>query len=246
MTAGNKQLSWTTAAILSVVFSVPLHADAPQAGPTSDQALKMLMDGNERFVSAKMEHPNQTEERRTDVAKGQHPFAVVLACADSRVGPEVIFDAGLGDLFVVRVAGNIADDATLGSIEYAVEHLGAPLIVVEGHSNCGAVQATVDTVAAGGAAPGGHLGALIDPIKPAVLAQKPGDDLLDRAINANVQNVRAQIEGDEPLAHFIHDGKLKVVGGRYDLRSGQFKLLEESRHAAAGATPELLHVAQSR
>src|SRR5207247_2291014 len=146
-------------------------AKAP-AGPSADQAMKMLQDGNARFVSGKLEHPNESPERRTEVAKGQHQFAVILACADSRVGPEVIFDAGLGDLFVTRVAGNVVDDAMLGSIEYAVEHLGAPLIVVCGHQRCGAVQATVETVASGAPAPG-HLGALIDPIKPAVTSEKP-------------------------------------------------------------------------
>ena len=151
--------------------------DHATGGPTPDQAMTMLTDGNARFVAGKLTHPHETAERRTEVAKGQKPFAVILACADSRVGPEVIFDAGLGDLFVVRVAGNIADDTVLGSIEYAVEHLGSPLIVVCGHERCGAVQATVDTLKSNQPPPG-HLGALIDPIKPAVTSQKPGDDLL--------------------------------------------------------------------
>jgi carbonic anhydrase len=153
----------------------------------------------------------------------------------------VVFDAGLGDLFVTRVAGNIADDTVLGSIEYAVEHLGTPLIVVCGHERCGAVQAAVDTVASGGTAPG-HLGALIDPIKPAVTSQKPGDDLLARAVDANVRNMVSKINADEVVAHLIHEGKVKVVGGRYDLDTGEFKILDTPQ-ASAKPNSELLHIA---
>jgi carbonic anhydrase len=214
------------------------------AGPSADAALKMLQDGNARYVAGKLEHPHQSAQRRAEVAQGQKPFAVVLACADSRVGPEVVFDAGLGDLFVVRVAGNIADDAVLGSIEYAVEHLGSPLIVVCGHERCGAVKATVDAAASKDKAPG-HLGALIDPIMPAVKSEKPGDDLLDRAIDGNVRNVVAKINADETIAHLVHEGKVKVVGGRYDLDSGEFKLVE-AKQAGAKPSDELMHVAKSR
>ena len=187
-----------------------------------DDALKMLMEGNARFVAAKAEHPAQSAERRAEVAKGQAPFAVVLGCADSRLSPEILFDRGLGDLFVVRVAGNIADDAVIGSIEYAVEHLHAPLVMVLGHEKCGAVQAAIDTAAQMGDAPG-HLGALTKPIQPAVAqAKTQGGDLLDTAIIANVGNVTAQLKMSEPLlAHMVHDEHIKVVGARYDLDTGE-------------------------
>src|SRR5947208_2302473 len=118
----NGMLAGAFATMLLILPAQRLRADAKApAGPSADQAMKMLQDGNARFVAGKLEHPHESAERRTEVAKGQHPFAVILACADSRVGPEVVFDAGLGDLFVTRVAGNVVDDAMLGSIEYGVE-----------------------------------------------------------------------------------------------------------------------------
>lgn len=206
----------------------PDHAPAPAHAatrpPTAVHALAALMQGNQRFVQGRLQHGHQTPDRRLQVASGQKPFAIVLTCADSRVPPEVLFDQGVGDLFVVRVAGNIADDAVLGSIEYAAEHLGAPLVVVMGHSKCGAVQATADAVASH-TIPPGHLPALVDPIKPAVLAQKAGPDLVDRAIDANTLNTVQRIEASPMLAHLIHAGKLTVIGGRYDLVTGKFTLL---------------------
>jgi carbonic anhydrase len=229
------------------MISLPANrvsGDVPPAGPTADQALKMLMDGNGRFVAETLKHPNQTADRRTEVSKGQHPYAVVLACADSRVGPEVIFDCGLGDVFVVRVAGNIADDADLASIEYAVEHLGVPLVVVEGHSNCGAVQATIDSVQTGTALPG-HLNTLVDAIKPAVTSQAKGEGLIDRAVDANVRNVVAKVSADDIVGDLVKAGKVKVVGGRYDLASGEFKLLD-TEHASAKPGEELMHVAGAK
>jgi carbonic anhydrase len=129
-----------------------LAADEVMAGVSPDDARTQLMQGNARYVAAKMKHPTQSAERRIEVAKGQHPVAVVLGCADSRVPPELLFDQGLGDLFTVRVAGNIADDAVIGSIEYALEHLGATLVMVLGHERCGAVQAAVDLSESGGTA----------------------------------------------------------------------------------------------
>ena len=200
-----------------------LAFSAEEPGHVSpDDALKMLMEGNARCVASKAEHPAQSAERRAEVAKGQHPFAVILGCADSRVPPEVLFDRGLGDLFTIRVAGNIADDAVIASIEYAVEHLHSPLVMVLGHERCGAVQAAVDTAPQMGEAPG-HLGALTKPIQPAVAqAKTQGGDLLDTAVIANVGNVTAQLKMSEPLlAHMVHDGKVKVVGARYDLETGE-------------------------
>jgi carbonic anhydrase len=193
-----------------------------QAGMKPDDALIALLEGNARFVATKATHPNQTGERRTTVAGGQHPIAVILSCSDSRVPPEFVFDQGLGDLFVIRVAGNVADDAGIGSIEYAVEHLGSTLVMVLGHEKCGAVAATQDVVKAGGTAPG-HLPALVDPIRSAVAqANTQMGDTLDVAVIANVGNVVAQLKASQPvLAEMVDHEKIKVVGGRYDLDSGE-------------------------
>ena len=145
-------------------------------------ALKRLIDGNNRYVSSKMAHPNQTENRRKEVIKGQKPFAVIVGCSDSRIPPEIIFDQGIGDLFVIRVAGNIVDDVALGSVEYAVDHLGTKLVIVLGHGNCGAVTATVQ----GGEAHG-HIGSIVRTIAPAVeKARAQTGELIDNAIKINV------------------------------------------------------------
>jgi carbonic anhydrase len=191
--------------------------------PTSDEALQMLKAGNQRYVKTGLTHPHQTAQRRTDLKGGQAPFAIVLGCADSRVPPEVIFDQGLGDLFVIRVAGNIADDIVLGSIEYAAEHLHTPLLVVLGHSSCGAVGATV----AGGEL-GGHLPSLAAAIQPAVdqVKGQPGD-LLDNAVRANAKMVTQQLRQSEPiLAKMVKAGHFKVVAARYDLESGAVDFLD--------------------
>jgi carbonic anhydrase len=186
--------------------------------------LQALIDGNQRFASGHPLHQNQDAQRRSDVAGGQHPFAIVVGCSDSRVPPEIIFDQGLGDLFVVRVAGNIVNDQALGSIEYAVEHLGAHVIVVLGHDGCGAVKAAVD----GGDMPG-HLGSVTAAIAPAVeTARHDPGDLLDNAINENVLRVVNQIKTSEPiLSHDVEAGNLTVVGARYELSSGTVRWLSE-------------------
>lgn len=192
------------------------------SGISGNQALQKLMDGNKHYVAAKLNHPNQTAERRAEIAKGQHPFAVIVGCSDSRVPPEIIFDQGLGDLFVVRVAGNIVDDVALGSIEYAVEHLGASLIVVLGHERCGAVDATIK----GGEAPG-HIGSLVEAIKPAVekAKGKPGD-LLDNAVKTNVEMIVNKLESSKPiLSESVEKNKLKIIGARYDLDSGEVVII---------------------
>lgn len=203
----------------------PEPHDDHRASVAPADALKMLRDGNARFTSEKLTRPNQTAARRTEVAKGQYPFAVVLTCSDSRVPPEMIFDTGLGDLFVVRVAGNTADDTAIGSIEYAVEHLGATLVVVLGHDKCGAVKAAIDVTEADITAPG-HLPAVVGPIVPAVKQTKdqPGDKL-ENGVRANVANVVEQLKMSHPvLAERVASGKLQIIGGRYDLSSGVAEL----------------------
>lgn len=200
-----------------------IKADAQEAANvTTDQALQMLMEGNQRFVAKKLTHRNQTAQREAEVAKEQHPFAVILGCADSRVPPEIIFDEGLGDLFVVRVAGNIVDNAIIASIEYAADHLGTPLVMVLGHQRCGAVAATLK----GGELPG-HISTLAEAIAPAINSTKnqPGDQL-DNCVRANVKMVVDQLKSSQPvLSEFVKAGKLKIVGGRYDLETGRVDII---------------------
>lgn len=198
------------------------RSSSRSSGKISNE-LQQLMDGNRRYLNARMEHPHQLPERRLEVAKGQHPFAIVLTCADSRVPPEVLFDQGLGDIFVVRVAGNIVDDAIIGSIEYAAEHLGAPLIVVMGHKRCGAVDAAVK----GGEMPG-HIGSLVRAISPAVVkARKKPGDLLDNCVRMNVEMTVDKLQECKPiLSHLVEEGKLEVVGAYYDLDDGSVQFLK--------------------
>ena len=188
-----------------------------------DQALQRLLEGNQRYVAGKPTHPDQTTERRLELAKGQAPFAIVLTCSDSRVAPELFFDQGLGDLFVIRNAGNILDDHVIGSMEYAVEHLHASLIVVVGHGKCGAVSAAV----AGGEIPG-HIRSLVEAITPAVEEVKnlPGDKV-DNTVRANAQRMANILTHVEPiLKTSAIEGHLKIVAARYDLSTGQVEILK--------------------
>lgn len=200
------------------------HGHAPdEAQLTPEQALQRLKDGNNHFVVNKPEHPHLTPKWRNQLATGQHPFAIVLGCADSRTAPEVIFDQGLGDLFVVRVAGNVLNDEILGSIEYAVEHLGTPLIVVLGHERCGAVKAARETIAAKSEAPG-HVQSLVKAIEPAVTATASAD--AETTAKANVMNVVKALEKSGPfLSEKVAVGKVKVVGAHYDLDTGAVEFL---------------------
>jgi carbonic anhydrase len=188
----------------------------------TDELLKRLIDGNKRYVESRPIRPNQTAERRSEVAKGQNPFAVIVGCSDSRIPPEIIFDQGIGDLFVVRVAGNIVDDVALGSIEYAADHLHTHLVVVLGHGKCGAVTAAVK----GGEAHG-HIGSILRAIGPAVekAKAKPGD-LVDSSIRANVELVAGQIKSAEPiLGKLVREKTIGVVGAYYDIETGVVDIL---------------------
>lgn len=185
-----------------------------------------LLEGNARFVSGELQHPHQDARRRAETAGGQKPFAVVIGCADSRTSPEILFDQGLGDLFVVRLAGNIVDDAALGSVEFAVANLGARLIVVLGHEKCGAVSATVG-VLNGGATPPGHIASIVEAIKPAALASKgtPGDPV-ENAVRENVREVAAHLKTASPvLTPLLASGELQIVGARYDLADGKVQVV---------------------
>ena len=180
------------------------------------EALRKLLEGNKRYVAEKFSGTRKNAARRTAIAKGQHPFAVILGCSDSRVPPELVFDQGLGDLFVVRTAGNIADDVALGSIEYAVEHLGVRLIMVLGHERCGAVDATVK----GGEAPG-HIKTVCTIIKPAVeKAKGKHGDMVDNSVKANIRMVAERLKTSHILGEFLEEGSLRIVGGYYDLDTG--------------------------
>ena len=186
-----------------------------------------LISGNKRFAEGNPTHPNQSLSRRREMAKGQNPRAAVLACADSRVSPEIIFDQGLGDLFVVRVAGNVVNDPILGSLEYAVEHLGTQLIVVLGHQRCGAVAAAC----AGGEAPG-HIASLVQALAPAVdkisASHNASDDgRVDLAAKENVRMTVKSLHTCGPiLEEWVRQGKLEVAGAFYDLDTGTVEIVE--------------------
>lgn len=194
-------------------------------GVEPEEAIKRLMEGNKRYVTEKSAGPHRSSKRRAEIANGQHPFAVVVGCSDSRVPPELLFDQGFGDLFVVRTAGNVVDSVALGSIEYAVEHLGVQLIVVLGHERCGAVDATLK----GGEAPA-NIKTLVEAIKPAVEKAKEkghgghGCDLLCSSVKANVKLVAEKMRTSPILKEFMENGMLRVVGGYYDLDNGAVAL----------------------
>ena len=191
-----------------------------------DQVLQTLLEGNQRFVMATQRAGGRAIERRLELTQGQSPFAIILGCADSRVPPEIVFDTGLGDLFVCRVAGNIETAEIMGSIEFAVRALGSPLIMVLGHSSCGAVDAALAVVTRG-AEFEGYLAGLVDQITPAAasIVGQPGNPL-DNAIRANVQTTVSQLLRRDPdLATRVSDGRLRVVGGVYDLASGRVELV---------------------
>jgi carbonic anhydrase len=192
---------------------------------TADQALARLKEGNRRFVGDMPNPSDISRKARLAVAKGQGPFAALIGCADSRVGPEHLFEAGLGELFIVRTAGNYVDTAGLGSIEYAVGVLGVPLIVVLGHERCGAVAAAVDVITKNAQLPG-SIGSMVEPILPSVVQArvglKPGEDLVDASIRANVARVanRLRTSSEPLLLDPIKAGRVKVVGATYDLDTG--------------------------
>jgi len=189
---------------------------------SADEALQQLLDGNKRFIAAGQDHPHQDMQRRNELKSGQAPFAAVLACADSRVSPEIVFDQGLGDLFVVRVAGNIINDQNIGSLEYAAAHLNTPLIMVMSHTSCGAVNAV-----ASGAELEGHIASLAAAIVPAVEKAKGLDgDLADNAAKESARMTARQLSESQPvLAELVKGGNLKVVPAIYDLDSGEVALL---------------------
>jgi len=227
----------------------PAHPDQPIVPPA--EAISRLKAGNARYTSGKEQPPESNQERafeatnsyenagltflgmtadqaakrRAELTKSQHPFAIIVSCSDSRVPPEIVFDQGLGDLFVLRVAGNVIDDHSLGSIEYAVDHLAVRLTVVLGHQRCGAVKAAKETIAAKGKAPA-HIQSLVTAIKPAVEATVHGD--LEATVEANVKNVAQALRSSPPvLKPKVDSGEVRVIGAYYNLDTGAVSFLDE-------------------
>ncbi|MUL46162.1 carbonic anhydrase [Mycobacterium sp. CBMA293] len=192
----------------------------PNSSPIN--AWKALREGNERFVAGEPAHPSQSIERRTQLAGGQRPTAVLFGCADSRVAAEIIFDQGLGDMFVIRTAGHVIDSSVLGSIEYAVDLLNVPLIVVLGHDSCGAVQATIDSLDTC-QVPGGYIRTIVERVTPSVLlGRNEGltrvDELEARHVNETVQQLRIR---SSSIAEKVLSGKVAIVGATYHLADGR-------------------------
>jgi carbonic anhydrase len=211
--------------VMVMVTAVTPQLWASSAGPgmQPDEALARLKEGNARYVSGAPQHPNQQQDRRSATASGgQHPLATILGCSDSRVPPEILFDSGIGDIFVIRVAGNVADTDEVGSIEYAVDHLGTPVLVVLGHTQCGAV-----TAVAKNAEVHGKVVPLVAKIRPAVAKtkmlypQSSGEDFINEAIRANVwQSIEEILRTSPVTAKKVQDGQLKVVGAIYHIDTG--------------------------
>jgi carbonic anhydrase len=203
--------------------AAPATPGAPDSPAVQQGILQGLADGNVRFVEERQAPHDLGSGRRHELAKGQHPRAVVLSCSDSRVPPELVFDQQLGEVFVVRTAGNVADGLALGSIEYAVGHLDIPVIVVLGHRSCGAVKATLE-VHQKHLHPHGNVTEIVKLVMPAVLqAEKAGaPDLLNASIDANViLGAKALLKRSRLLAERVKAGKLKIVTAIYDLESGK-------------------------
>jgi carbonic anhydrase len=207
--------------ISSEALSVQQRSPTPPAELTPDQALHRLIEGNHRFITHRPQNPNQSLARVTEIAEKQKPFATVLGCSDSRVPLEIIFDQGLGDIFVIRVAGNIVTPVEMGSIEYGTAMLGSKVLMVLGHSHCGAVSATLN---------GGHLIGQIDrlteAIQPAVARSKgQSGDALENAVKANVFLQMERLLASPVVARLVDEGQLKLVGGYYNLDSGKVSIL---------------------
>jgi carbonic anhydrase len=212
------------------VFSTvpPIHAGDVASGVSADAAMNMLKEGNFRFILGKPTHPDQDFNRRDSTTQnGQKPFATVLACSDSRVPVEILFDQGIGDIFVVRVAGNVANVDETASIEYAADHLGTPLVVVMGHTHCGAVTAVAKKEKVHG-----HIPTLVKSIATAVERvqrdnpKAKGEELINAAITANVwQGIEDLLKSSPILAGRVKDGKLKIVGAVYAIDTGKVNWL---------------------
>ncbi|MGV9454522.1 carbonic anhydrase [Streptomyces sp. NPDC003635] len=211
----------TGAAVLGAGLAVgatpAAAASATRPRPTTPgEALRELAAGNARWRAFRQKHPDETHAVRQELVSGQHPFAVVLGCIDSRVPPELVFDQGLGDLMTVRSAGEVLDEAVLGSVAYGVLELGTPLVLVLGHQSCGAVRAAVEAETSGEQLPA-HIQYIADGIRPAIDHSQEGDARIDATIDANIRLVRDRLAAEPDLAAKVSSGELAVVGARYEL-----------------------------
>ena len=203
---------------------------------TAQEALIQLQEGNQRFVEGKSTRNTNYTQRRNELVDGQTPFAIILGCSDSRVPTEIVFDQGLGDLFVIRIAGNIVAPSQIGSIEFAVETFQTPLVVVLGHTRCGAVAATLNQIRQPQASRTQHLRSIVECIRPAVeplsetRANLAYEHLLERAIRSNVRmSVNQLRHGSSFLEKMYDSGSLWIVGAEYSLESGEVDFFE-SQH----------------
>lgn len=200
---------------------------------TALEAIERLKEGNRRFVAGRRRSGAVSPNRRMRLTDGQNPFAAILGCSDSRVPAELVFDQGLGDLFVVRVAGNVAAPSQVGSVEFAADKFGIELVVVLGHTRCGAVEATLEELDHPAGNPSANLGAILNRIRPAVrslpdMAPDADHDTLARqAVRANVRSqVAVLTQGSEMLGRLVETGRLTVVGAEYDLATGEVEFLD--------------------
>ncbi|SLJ93989.1 carbonic anhydrase [Arthrobacter sp. P2b] len=189
-------------------------------------AWRRLREGNERFVNGETSHPNQDASRRSSLVENQHPFAVIFGCSDSRLAAEIIFDVGLGDVFVVRTAGQVIDDAVLGSLEYSVGVLGVPLIVVLGHDSCGAVSATKSAVETG-QMPTGFIRDLVERITPSVLTSLRNNEteVNDMVVEHVKQTSQRLVDSSRVISDAIQEGRTAVIGLSYSLAEGRANLV---------------------
>jgi carbonic anhydrase len=214
-------------AIIAPGTAAALVTESAVAARTSPrQALKLLIDGNRRWVTGRVTHPHQSVARRLALRDVQHPFATVFSCIDSRVPPELVFDRGIGDLAVIRSGAQVLDEGiVLGSVEFTPDHLDTPLILVMGHQRCGAVNAAIHTIQSGGTAPG-HIQAIVDSLRPSYdVAIKQSGDLLDNMIRAQTKLTVGRIRHDPLIEEFIHRGELIVVGAYYSLNTGSVSII---------------------
>jgi carbonic anhydrase len=214
-----KRVLWFALPVLTGM--VALAGEHP-VGTPADKAMALLMEGNQRYVAHRETHPDATLERRRELVGSQHPFAVIVGCSDSRVPPELVFDAGLGDLFVIREAGNVVDDVVLGSVEYAVEHLGVRLVVVLGHESCGAVTAAVNHTREA------HITTIVRAIEPALEASKgqPGDPVHNCVLTNARLSAKLIRESKPVMANALSHGDVKVLAAVYELDGGKVKFLD--------------------
>ncbi len=207
-------------------LGAPAHAAEGKTSLTPDQALAALKDGNARYVADPQVCVMDLAKRRASLATHQAPWAIIVGCSDSRVPPELLFGGlGLGELFVARNAGNMVDTATMGTVEYGAEHLGAPLVVVLGHERCGAVSAACEVVTKKATFPG-SIGPMVRPIIPAATAMrgKPGD-FVDNTVRESARRTAKRLATSPILSHLVKEEKLKILAARYDLDEGKVEYL---------------------